>query len=189
MERHATQGEHTLRPQEVDRLDREAPRPGDRTALMDLWLVRHGEAVSAQMNPARPLTPEGVRSVSAIAETLAGKMGSFDLVAASGKKRALETAAILAKATGYPVDRIAETAVLSPNATPEAFLAFLKGSGEAQRLLCVGHLPSIASIAAYLLSPGDPVQLAFDPGSVCRIRVGALRRGGGELLFFFNGHG
>jgi phosphohistidine phosphatase len=156
---------------------------------MDLWLVRHGEAMPAQKDPARPLTPEGVRSVSAVAGTLAEKMGSFDLVATSGKKRALETAAILAEATGYPVGRIAETAALSPNGTPEAFLAFLEENEGVQRLLCVGHLPSIASIAAYLLSPGDPVQLAFDPASVCRIRVGALRRGGGELLFFFNGQG
>ena len=189
MGKHATPREYAVRPQAVGRRDRAALRPGIRPALMDLWLVRHGEAMSARENPARPLTPKGVRSVSAIAETLAGKMGSLDLVAASGKRRALETAAILAEAAGYPVDRIAETAVLSPNATPEMFLAFLKESEEAQRLLCVGHLPSIAAIAAYILSPGDPVQLAFDPGSVCRIRIGALRRGGGELLLFFNGHG
>jgi len=189
MGKHATPREYAVLPQAVDRRDRAALHPGIRPALMDLWLVRHGEAMSARENPARPLTPKGVRSVSAIAETLAGKMGSLDLVAASGKRRALETAAILAEAAGYPVDRIAETAVLSPNATPEMFLAFLKESEEAQRLLCVGHLPSIAAIAAYILSPGDPVQLAFDPGSVCRIRIGALRRGGGELLLFFNGHG
>ena len=186
MGNHATPGEYAALPEAYERRDRAAPRPGNRPALMDLWLVRHGEAMSARENPARPLTPEGVRSVSAIAKTLAGKMGSLDLVAASGKKRALETAAILAEAAGYPADRIAETAVLSPNATPEMFLAFLKESEEAQRLLCVGHLPSIA---AYILSPGDPVQLAFGPGSVCRIRVGALRRGGGELLLFFNGNG
>jgi len=189
MGNHATPREYEVLPDVVDRRDRAVLCPGNRPALMDLWLVRHGEAMSARENPARPLTPEGVRSVSAIAKTLAGKMGSLDLVAASGKRRALETAAILAKAAGYPADRIAETAVLSPNATPEMFLAFLKEREEAQRLLCVGHLPSIASIAAYILSPGDPVQLAFGPGSVCRIRVGALRRGGGELLLFFNGHG
>jgi phosphohistidine phosphatase len=189
MGNHAIQREYAVLPDAVDRRDRAVLCPGNRPVLMDLWLVRHGEAMSARENPARPLTPEGVRSVSAIAETLAGKLGALDLVAASGKRRALETAAILAKAAGYPADRIAETAVLSPNATPEMFLAFLKESEEAQRLLCVGHLPSIASIAAYILSPGDPVHLAFGPGSVCRIRVGALRRGGGELLLFFNGHG
>ncbi len=156
---------------------------------MDLWLVRHGEAMSAQVNPARPLTPEGARAVSAIAKTLAGRRGSFDLVAASGKTRALETAAILAEATGYPAGRIVETGALSPNATLGTFFAFLEENEEAKRLLCVGHLPSIASIATWFLSPGDPVHLVFGPGTVCRIRVGALRRGGGELLLFFNGSG
>ena len=189
MGKHAIPEKHAAQPQGGDRGDRAALRPGFRSALMDLWLVRHGEAMSAQENPARPLTPEGARALSAIAETLAGRMGSFDLVAASGKKRALETAAILAEATGYPAGKIVETGALSPNATPEAFLAFLEENDEAKRLLCVGHLPSIASIAACILSPGDPVHLAFGPGTVCRIRVGALRRGGGELLLFFNGPG
>ncbi|MGB3096023.1 MAG: histidine phosphatase family protein [Candidatus Deferrimicrobiaceae bacterium] len=152
--------------------------------LMDLWLVRHGEAVPERVDPARPLSPEGARAVSTVAETLAGRMGTFDLVAASGKKRALQTAAILGEAAGYPAGRIAETGALSPGATPEVFLAFLAGCASPERLLCVGHLPSIAAIASFFLSHGDPVLLAFGPGTVCRIRVEALRRGGGELLLF-----
>lgn len=151
---------------------------------MDLWLVRHGEAVPERVDPARPLTPEGAQAISAVAGSLAGTMGSFDLVAASGKTRALQTAAIFAEAAGYPAARIVETVALSPNAPPEAFLAFLAERAETERLLCAGHLPSIAVIASYFLTPGDPVQLAFGPGTVCRIRVEALRRGGGELLLF-----
>jgi hypothetical protein len=50
--------------------------------------------------------------------------------------------------------------------------------------MCVGHLPSIAAIASFFLSPGDPVSLVFGPGTVCRIRVAAMRRGGGDLLLF-----
>jgi phosphohistidine phosphatase SixA len=68
--------------------------------------------------------------------------------------------------------------------TPEAFLAFLAENAEAERLMCVGHLPSIAAIASFFLSPGDPVSLVFGPGTVCRIRVAAMRRGGGDLLLF-----
>jgi len=151
---------------------------------MDLWLVRHGEAVPERQDPARPLTPEGARAVSAVVESLAGKTGSFDLVAASGKQRAIQTAAIWAEAAGYPAGKIAETAALAPNATPEAFLSFLEGCKEGERLLCVGHLPSLAAIASFFLSPGEPVRLVFGPGTVCRIRVEALRRGGGELLLF-----
>jgi len=151
---------------------------------MDLWLVRHGDAVSERQDPSRPLTPEGARAVSEIVESLAGKTGSFDLVAASGKQRAIQTAAIWAESAGYPAGKIAETAALAPNATPEAFLAFLEGCEEGERLLCVGHLPSIAAIASFFLSSGEPVRLVFGPGTVCRIRVEALRRGGGELLLF-----
>jgi phosphohistidine phosphatase len=151
---------------------------------MDLWLVRHGEAVPDRVDPTRPLSPEGARAVSAVAETLAGRMGPFDLVAASGKKRALQTAEILGEAAGYSAERVVETGSLSPNATPEAFLAFLAENVEADRLMCVGHLPSIAAIASFFLSPGDPVSLVFGPGTVCRIRVAAMRRGGGELLLF-----
>ena len=151
---------------------------------MELWLVRHGEAMAEREDPARPLTPEGARAVSAAAERLAERLGTVDLLAASGKKRALQTAAIWAAVAGYPAERIAETAALSPNATPEAFLAFLEECAEAGRVLCVGHLPSIAAIASFFLSPGDPVRLVFGPGSVCRIRVEAMRRGGGELLLF-----
>jgi phosphohistidine phosphatase len=151
---------------------------------MDLWLVRHGEAVPERVDPTRPLSPEGVRAVSEVAVSLAGRLGTFDLVAASGKKRALQTAAILGEAAGYPAGRIAETGALAPGATPEVFLAFLAECAEPDRLLCVGHLPSIAVIASFFLSRGDPVQLAFGPGTVCRMRVEALRRGGGELLLF-----
>jgi len=156
---------------------------------MDLWLVRHGEAMSAQENPARPLTPEGARAVSAIAETLAGRMGSFDLVAASGKKRALETAAILADATGYPVSRIAETGALSPNATPEMFLAFLKESEEAERLLCVGTFPRLPRSPPVFSPPATPCILpsvrepSAGSGSVPFVA------GEESFSFFFNGPG
>jgi phosphohistidine phosphatase len=151
---------------------------------MDLWLVRHGEAVSASLDPARPLSAEGVRAVSAVASTIADKLGRIDLVASSGKRRARQTAEILAAAAGYPADRIRETEALSPDVPPEKFLAFLEESRDLERVLCVGHLPSIARIASLLLSPGDPVHLVFDAGSVCRIKLSSLFPGAGELLLF-----
>jgi len=150
--------------------------------MMDLWLVRHGEAVPESVNPARPLSTDGIRSVSAAASALSGKMGRLDLVAASGKIRARQTAEIFCAAAGCPADRIEETNALSPDATPEMFFAFLEEQKEKKNILCVGHLPSIARIASSLLSAGDSVKLAFGAGSVCRIRLDSIRRGAGELL-------
>lgn len=151
---------------------------------MELWLVRHGEAVPERLDPERPLSREGVRSVARIAETLAGRMWPLDVVAASGKKRALQTASILGKAAGYPEEAIVETAALSPGAEPEAFLEFLVSLGDRENVLCVGHLPSIAVFASVLLTAGDAVGLLFQPGTACRIRLSAPRRGAGELVLF-----
>lgn len=151
---------------------------------MELWLVRHGEAVSASVDPARPLSANGIRAVSAAASALSGRLGRLDLAASSGKLRARQTAEILCAAAGYPSDRLEETQALSPDAAPERFLAFLEEHKGKENILCVGHLPSIALIASSLLSAGDPVKLVFDAGSVCRIRLAAIRRGSGELLLF-----
>lgn len=149
---------------------------------MDLWLVRHGEAVPESVDPARPLSPGGIQAVSAVALSLSGKLERLDLAVSSGKLRARQTAEILCAAAGYPADRIGETKALSPNATPETFLAFLAEQAGKEAVLCVGHLPSIALIASSLLSAGDPVKLAFGAGTVCRIRLEAVRSGAGELL-------
>ena len=154
-------------------------------AAMDLWLVRHGEAVPENVDPSRPLSAEGFRSISEVASVLACRMGNLELAAASGKRRARQTAEIMAAAAGYPSDRVAETATLSPGAAPEAFLEFLEEHKDKGNILCAGHLPSIAIIASFLLSAGDPVRLVFNPGTVCRIRLSSIRRGAGELILLY----
>lgn len=152
--------------------------------MTDLWLVRHGEAAPASVDPSRPLSAEGVRAVSAIASALSGEIGRPGFVAASEKLRARQTAEIFCAAAGYPLDRIGKTAALNPEAAPESFLEFLGEQGGDGSVLCVGHLPSIALIASVLLAVRDPVKLVFGPGSVCRIRLASARPGAGELLFF-----
>jgi phosphohistidine phosphatase len=149
---------------------------------MDLWLVRHGEAVHEKTDPQRPLSPEGERAIAAKGAFLADLAPSFDLVAASRKKRARQTAEILGSAFGLPRDAVVETEALLPSAAPEAFLAFLEEHMDKESVLCAGHLPSIGSIASFLVSSGDPVRIVFEAGTVCRIRLGEIRRGGGELL-------
>ncbi len=153
--------------------------------MTDLWLARHGDAVPADVDPERPLSAAGAAGVAAVADALSGRMGPFDLVASSGKRRARQTAEILVAAAGYPADRVVDTEALGPNAAVESFLDFLAACGSAGSVLCVGHLPSLADFASFFLAAGDPVRLAFGPGTVCRIRLNALRRGCGELILLF----
>jgi phosphohistidine phosphatase len=149
---------------------------------MDLWLIRHGEAVPESENPSRPLSEAGIRKIAAAAEAVAAETGPIGLIASSPKLRARQTAGILAAATGYPERTIVETDALSPGARPEAFLAFLQDHADESVVLCTGHLPSLGDFASYLLSPGDPVTLRFEPGTCCRLRLRDIARGGGELL-------
>ncbi len=153
--------------------------------MTDLWLVRHGDAVAAEVAPERPLSAAGAAAVARAAAALSGRMGRFDLVASSGKRRARQTAEILAAAAGYPADRIVDTDALGPNAPAESFLRFLAESGADGSALCVGHRPSLADFASFFLTTGEPLRLDFGAGTVCRIRLSALRRGGGELILLF----
>ncbi len=153
--------------------------------MTDLWLVRHGDAVPADVDPERPLSPDGAAAIAAAAAGLAGRMDAFDLVASSGKRRARQTAEILGAAAGHPAERIVDTETLGPNAPVESFLGVLAASGAAGSVLYVGHLPSLADFASHFLTGGEPVRLEFGAGTVCRIRVHALRRGGGELVLFY----
>ena len=76
---------------------------------MDLWLVRHGEAVPEREDPTRPLTPEGERAIREVVNAVSGMMGPLDFVAASGKKRAVQTAGIFAEAAGSVTVRSARS--------------------------------------------------------------------------------
>src|SRR5688500_9788627 len=63
---------------------------------MRLYLVQHGEAVPEQVDPQRPLSEAGRRDVQAMARLLAGAGIRPTRIVHSGKRRAQETAELLA---------------------------------------------------------------------------------------------
>jgi len=65
---------------------------------MKLYLMQHALAHTAAENPERPLNPEGVEQAKAAAHAIK-KLGlSFDLIVSSRKRRARQTAALVAEA-------------------------------------------------------------------------------------------
>jgi phosphohistidine phosphatase len=119
---------------------------------MELYLVQHGEAKPESEDPERPLTDKGAETVRRMA-ALAVQVGlKVDLIRHSGKKRAEQTAALLAERLN-PAQGVICVAGLKPNddvrPVAEAILA------EQGAVMLVGHLPHLSRLANLLLT-GDP---------------------------------
>ena len=141
---------------------------------MKLYLVQHGEAVSRQEDPKRPLSEQGVQDVQAVAAFLGNAGIQVARVWHSGKRRAEQTAEILAKAvlSGGRVERVEG---LSPNDPVGEFATDADVWDE--DTLVAGHLPFMSRLVS-LLTTGDPDAglVQYQPGSlVCLERVNAER--------------
>lgn len=131
---------------------------------MKLYLVQHGDAVSKDLDPERPLSDLGRHDLQRMAGFLGQLQVRVDRILHSGKTRAEQSAVILAHAL-LPNGQIESVFGLAPNDPVEAFAATL--AARTGDTLLVGHLPFMARLAAWLLV-GDAERqlLVYRPGSV-----------------------
>jgi phosphohistidine phosphatase len=127
-----------------------------------LYLVQHGEAVPAELDPARPLSAGGQADVARITGFLAAAGVRVGRVMHSGKRRAEQTAEILAGALG---DTPEARAGLSPNDPTESVAR--EAAAWDQDVMLVGHLPFMARLVSRLVAGREDAGVAaFQPGSV-----------------------
>lgn len=119
---------------------------------MDVYLMQHGLAVPAEVDPDRPLAAAGREAVAAVARHAAATGVRVDRIAHSGKTRAAQTAAILAETLGCA--DVAQVPGLKPNDPVEAVVEALVDRDRAGSLVIVGHLPSLDRLASLLVA-GD----------------------------------
>ena len=113
---------------------------------MRLYLVQHGEAKSEAEDPERPLTMRGeeeTRKISAAAKRLGLHPST---IYHSGKKRAAQTAEIIAGTLGLSV-RLGQG--LNPNDDVRPWVERI--SKAAEDLMIVGHLPFLEKLASFLV--------------------------------------
>jgi len=139
---------------------------------MKLYLVQHGHAVTEAEDPGRPLSHLGEREVRCVAARLGDAGVQVTRVWHSGKKRAVQTADLLAKKvlSGRKTEHVKG---ISPN-DPVTDFAFDADVWQEDTLV-VGHLPFMSRLVS-LLSLGDEEHelVRFSPGSVvCLEREGA----------------
>ena len=156
-------------------------RNGKDDDFMRLHLIRHGEALESYQDPERGLSPAGIAEIKRSASVMSARGLTFDVIVASTKKRARQTAEIVAEATGYD-SSIVETDCVTPNAPPALALSFLEQYRGKKSILVAGHLPSLPDIAGALLADRTGMQ-GFHTGSHCCIDTPSMAQGSGELKF------
>jgi phosphohistidine phosphatase len=131
---------------------------------MKLYLVQHGEAKSKAEDPQRPLTERGREDVERVAAFAAGAGLQVGQIRHSGKRRAEETASILA---GYlsPTNGVVAIPGLAPRDDVHPIAEALQG--EMQPVMFVGHLPFLDRLAGLLVT-GDAER------SIVRFQMGGI---------------
>lgn len=133
---------------------------------MFLYFVQHAEAKREDEDPARGLTEKGFQDIEKVADYAAKLNIGIGKIFHSGKKRALQTAQVLAN--HIKSERgISETDGLAPMDDPQIWFERLpKINGD---IILVGHLPHLARLSALLLC-GDKEKSIIDfkmGGIVC----------------------
>ena len=109
---------------------------------MNLYVVRHGDALSDLADPARPLSPGGREELDKLANCLVSHLQA-SVILHSGKTRAQESAQIL-QAVALPNASVQMRPGLSPNDPVDQMAEELQHA--AQDLVIVGHLPYVLSL-------------------------------------------
>lgn len=115
---------------------------------MKLYLVRHGEYGSSDMDSDPPLSEKGRKDTATVALRLIDKGIKVDEIRHSVKKRAKETAEIIAHAMGAE-GKLFEKEGLKPNDQIEPVLVGILA--EDRTVMLVGHLPFMEKLLTYLL--------------------------------------
>jgi len=131
---------------------------------MKLYLLQHGAAVAKDIDPERPLSKQGNHDVAAIAGILRHAGIRIDRIWHSGKRRAEQTAAILARAVA-PAGIVEPIDGINPN---DSVVAFAEDADVwDQDTLVVGHLPFMARLASLLTTGNqDSDIVSYSPGSI-----------------------
>ena len=116
---------------------------------MNLYLVQHGEALSSDDDPSRPLSETGVMNTRRVGDYLdrENKLVIPEILH-SGKERAAQTAELFAES--LHASSVAAAPDLNPNDDPGLWAERLKM--RTKDLMLVGHLPHVQRLAGLLLS-------------------------------------
>ncbi len=129
---------------------------------MAIYLARHGEAVSVEKDPEKPLSHKGKSEVEKMADLLKSLGLKVNKIKHSEKKRARETAEIFSSKISSGT--VSEIQGLNPNDDVKTFWKEYKNIDD---IMYVGHLPFMERLAAFIIT-GD------DKNTLLKIKTGGV---------------
>ena len=130
---------------------------------MKLYLMQHGDAVPADVDPERPLSEQGRHDVECLAVFLTQKPFMPTRFIHSGKVRARQSAELLAAVCSRA--RVEAAEGLAPKDPVEPIRTQVESWSD--DTLLAGHMPFMGRLASALLTGNpDSDAVAFQPGSV-----------------------
>jgi phosphohistidine phosphatase len=121
---------------------------------MDLFLIRHAEAVDRQgfagNDEERPLTEAGLAQAKALGKGLVGHRVRLDMLLTSPLVRSQQTAQGMLETWGTPVPELRVCEDLAPGARRKKLARCLRALG-VESVGLVGHMPDLGDFTAWLL--------------------------------------
>lgn len=145
--------------------------------MIRVYLARHGLAMSDRFLPVevRPLSAKGRRRARKTAAAFARLGETVDSVYTSPYVCAVQSAEILADASGTEQVRVLDE--LRPTEPAERLLRSVSRLvGDGKGVLLIGHEPQLSAIAALLFGL-EPSLLRFRRGAIARVDVESLTPG------------
>lgn len=130
---------------------------------MRLYLVQHGNSLSKEEDPECPLSDEGEQDVLSMATFMEACSVRVNKIYHSGKKRAEQTALILANSIGN--GQITPMSGMEPMSDVATFATQIREFSD--DIMLVGHMPFMSRLVSLLLGKeqDEPTAL-FQQGSV-----------------------
>lgn len=137
---------------------------------MKLYLMRHGEALSSELDPERGLSDSGIENIEALAHHLQKQDLTFQCVFHSKKKRAMQTAAIMGRALSPNVSlQLMEN--ISPMDDPK--LSAPEINSWDKDTLITSHLPFLPNLVTLLTGQDAFLSaITFETGTIICLEKG-----------------
>ena len=151
---------------------------------MEIYLMQHGDCLTEEEDPKQPLSAEGRQKIEKISKAFERMGLAVGKIVTSPKERARQTAEIVAPAVGVSGDAILETELVKAMTPPALTVKYIEQLAQFGSVLVVGHLPSLAGVASFLLTEGAGAAIQFERGGLGRIDVENLSTHEGRLRWY-----